>query len=329
MKMFYQQNAVQTVLHPDGDTTLLRALDTPLAEHCSGARSQSLVLGCDQQGSPMNVMSANASRTGRYTPYGLEATLPSATGFTGQLKAWSLPGYFLGSGYRFFNTVLMRFHSPDSFSPFAAGGINAYMYCGGDPVNRIDPSGHMDIFSIGRPRSPLHVGYDYTVYGPTSHRLRVAPYPSHRPGAAVIASSSTNTVANVSAGSPDYVMTTISAGPSNTAGTTGSTTFVRTSTRNYQPIDDSTRLHLANLTVERRFQDFIKTATPIRGMGGSKTRRLLLAIYKALRDKTEITAEDLSKLGADDSQKKNASVRVRRWTTAQMKRAGGNNIRLN
>jgi len=157
MKMFYQQNAVQTVLHPDGDTTLLRALDTPLAEHCSGARSQSLVLGCDQQGSPMNVMSANASRTGRYTPYGLETTLPSATGFTGQLKAWSLPGYFLGSGYRFFNTVLMRFHSPDSLSPFAAGGINAYMYCGGDPVNRIDPSGHMFKTSSGavkRSRSP-------------------------------------------------------------------------------------------------------------------------------------------------------------------------------
>ncbi|MFF5867184.1 RHS repeat-associated core domain-containing protein [Pseudomonas sp. NPDC012596] len=342
MKMFYQQNAVQTVLHPDGDTTLLRALDTPLAEHCSGARSQSLVLGCDQQGSPMNVMSANASRTGRYTPYGLETTLPSATGFTGQLKAWSLPGYFLGSGYRFFNTVLMRFHSPDSFSPFAAGGINAYMYCGGDPINRIDPSGHMDIFSIGRPRSPLHVGYDYSVHSLSAarHRLLVAPYPSQRPGAAVIASSSTNrvanvsagsstnTVANVSAGSPDYVMTTISAGPSSTSGTTGSTTFVRTSTRNYRSMDDSTRRHLAEPAVEQSFQDFIQTATPIRGMDGPQTQRLLFAIYKALRDKTEITAEDRSKFGADDFQKKNASVRVRRWTIAEMKRAGGNNVRL-
>ena len=346
MKMFYQQNAVQTVLHPDGDTTLLRALDTPLAEHCSGARSQSLVLGCDQQGSPMNVMSANASRTGRYTPYGLETTLPSATGFTGQLKAWSLPGYFLGSGYRFFNTVLMRFHSPDSLSPFAAGGINAYMYCGGDPVNRIDPSGHMDIFSIGRPRSPLHVGYDYSVHSLSAarHRLLVAPDPSQRPGAAVIASSSTNrvanvsagsstnTVASVSAGSPGHVMTTISAGPSNTAGTTGSATFVRTSTNNYRTyrtIDDSTRRHLTNPTVLRRFEDSIQTVKAIPGMDGPQTRGLLLAIFEHLRDKIEFTAEDRRKFGVTYLQKRNAAYRVHRWTRREMESAGGNNIRLN
>jgi len=317
MKIFYQQNAVQTVLHPDGDTTLLRALDTPLAEHCSGARSQSLVLGCDQQGSPMNVMSANASRTGRYTPYGLETTLPSATGFTGQLKAWTLPGYFLGSGYRFFNTVLMRFHSPDSFSPFAAGGINAYMYCAGDPVNRIDPSGHMQIFSIGRPRSPLRVGYDYTVYGPTPHRLRVAPYPSNRPGAAVIASSSSSAV------------TTVSAGPSNNAGTTGSTAFVRTSTNNYRTIDDSTRRHLTTPEVEGRFRDYIQTVGPIRGLDGQTTRDFLLVVFKALRNKTEVTADIRRGFGVNIGQKNSASVRVRRWIGEEMSHVGSNNVRFN
>lgn len=36
----------------------------------------------------------------------------------------------------------MRFHSPDSWSPFGGGGLNAYMYCMGDPVNRVDPTGH-------------------------------------------------------------------------------------------------------------------------------------------------------------------------------------------
>jgi RHS repeat-associated protein len=54
--------------------------------------------------------------------------------------------YHLGNGYRAYSPVLMRFTSPDSWSPFGAGGINSYAYCAGDPVNRADPSGH---FSVG------------------------------------------------------------------------------------------------------------------------------------------------------------------------------------
>ncbi|WP_434628282.1 RHS repeat-associated core domain-containing protein [Chromobacterium sp. CV08] len=49
----------------------------------------------------------------------------------------------LGNGYRAYSPALMRFHCPDSLSPFGAGGINAYGYCAGDPVNRADPSGHL------------------------------------------------------------------------------------------------------------------------------------------------------------------------------------------
>ncbi|AUH51297.1 hypothetical protein CXB49_10965 [Chromobacterium sp. ATCC 53434] len=49
----------------------------------------------------------------------------------------------LGNGYRAYSPALMRFHSPDSLSPFGAGGVNPYAYCAGDPVNRADPSGHL------------------------------------------------------------------------------------------------------------------------------------------------------------------------------------------
>ncbi|WP_238591846.1 RHS repeat-associated core domain-containing protein [Pseudomonas abietaniphila] len=49
----------------------------------------------------------------------------------------------MGAGYRAFNPVLMRFNSPDSLSPFGEGGLNPYAYCLGDPVNRLDPSGHL------------------------------------------------------------------------------------------------------------------------------------------------------------------------------------------
>ncbi|WP_412177811.1 RHS repeat-associated core domain-containing protein [Pseudomonas coronafaciens] len=51
----------------------------------------------------------------------------------------------MGNGYRAYNPVLMRFHSQDSLSPFGEGGLNAYAYGEGDSVNRVDPTGHINI----------------------------------------------------------------------------------------------------------------------------------------------------------------------------------------
>ncbi|WP_421570579.1 RHS repeat-associated core domain-containing protein [Stenotrophomonas sp. PD6] len=63
-------------------------------------------------------------------------------GYNGQLHepvgCWQI----LGNGYRVYNPVLMRFHSPDNRSPFDEGGINAYAYCSCDPVNHTDSTGH-------------------------------------------------------------------------------------------------------------------------------------------------------------------------------------------
>lgn len=49
--------------------------------------------------------------------------------------------YLLGAGYRAYHPGLMRFCSADEHSPFGLGGINAYAYCSGDPINFSDPSG--------------------------------------------------------------------------------------------------------------------------------------------------------------------------------------------
>ena len=42
----------------------------------------------------------------------------------------------------------MRFHTPDTWTPFASGEINAYTYCLWDPINLIDPSGHLSVLGI-------------------------------------------------------------------------------------------------------------------------------------------------------------------------------------
>ena len=61
--------------------------------------------------------------------------------YNGQLLDRLVQGYFLGNGRRLYRPVLMRFCSPDAFSPFEKGGLNSYAYCGGDPVNFSDPQG--------------------------------------------------------------------------------------------------------------------------------------------------------------------------------------------
>ena len=85
-----------------------------------------------------------------YLPFGYQVT-SSATdilGYTGQRREpWG--GYPLGNGRRLYQPTMMRFYQPDALSPFGRGGLNAYTYCQGDPVNRHDPSGQeaLDLLS--------------------------------------------------------------------------------------------------------------------------------------------------------------------------------------
>lgn len=85
------------------------------------------------------------SRIESYTAYGYSAsgTLNSVLGFNGEHRSDFSGLYMLGRGARSFSPVLMRFMSADPYSPFSLGGLNAYAYCAGDPINRVDRSGYM------------------------------------------------------------------------------------------------------------------------------------------------------------------------------------------
>lgn len=162
--IFYQNDKVQTLLQADRATTVVSTPQTVLAQCSANAlQAATMLLGTDQQASPLSESDPNGMRAAGYTPYGLESALQGCLGFTGQLRAGGLHGYLLGNGYRFYDPMLMRFYSPDALSPFSMGGLNCYAYCSGDPVNFSDPTGHMKRVHMAsstvrsRSRSPQRV----------------------------------------------------------------------------------------------------------------------------------------------------------------------------
>lgn len=78
-----------------------------------------------------------------WSAWGSGDTSDKLHGFNGERFDKVSGSYHLGNGYRDYSPALMRFKSPDSMSPFSYGGINAYAYCANDPINQVDPSGHI------------------------------------------------------------------------------------------------------------------------------------------------------------------------------------------
>ncbi|QSR71958.1 RHS repeat-associated core domain-containing protein [Aeromonas jandaei] len=69
--------------------------------------------------------------------------------FNGMHKDAILKMAHLGNGYRLYNQLIFRFNCHDSESPFGGGGVNAYVYCIGDPLNFTDPTGHVAVALVG------------------------------------------------------------------------------------------------------------------------------------------------------------------------------------
>ncbi len=141
---FYQRDKLVSLRQGSQQRTILRSADFPLAEWQAGDTSERGLLAIDEKGSVLEVQVANEAEQHHYSAYGHAPNLPSALtslSFTGEHCYLRLGAYLLGKGQRAYQPTLMRFFSPDYLSPFAAGGLNAYGYCNGDPINQIDPSG--------------------------------------------------------------------------------------------------------------------------------------------------------------------------------------------
>ncbi|SES82248.1 RHS repeat domain-containing protein [Pseudomonas graminis] len=108
----------------------------------TGGIRQTLLLGTDAQGS-LRIEAGSTVRTRRYTAHGAQASDVGdlAFGYTGE-QLEPLSGLCIPGGNRPYDPILMCFLAPDTDSPFGPGGINPYAWCGGDPVNRVDPDGH-------------------------------------------------------------------------------------------------------------------------------------------------------------------------------------------
>nr|HDS0971160.1 hypothetical protein [Pseudomonas putida] len=138
-RFFYSNGAVST-LQAGETVSFFRHAHLLLGEQAAGLSRLPLV---DRAGTVVGVGGV-AQHLG-YTAYGFlgfnHEAIESRTGFVAQLLDKPSCSYLLGAGRRVYSPALMRFYSADPLSPFDRGGFNSYVYCLGDPINRIDPTG--------------------------------------------------------------------------------------------------------------------------------------------------------------------------------------------
>ncbi|WXF87703.1 RHS repeat-associated core domain-containing protein [Pseudomonas syringae pv. atrofaciens] len=143
---FYNGEQLMTELHGDRQRTCIRAGAQLLAQQRrEGDEVMTTLIASDLHNSVLHASEDGHHADIAYTPFGHHQAVQAGAelpGFNGEQPDPLTGHYLLGNGYRAYNPVLMRFNSPDSMSPFGRGGLNAYAYCVGDPVNRTDPTGH-------------------------------------------------------------------------------------------------------------------------------------------------------------------------------------------
>ncbi|RXV65328.1 RHS repeat-associated core domain-containing protein [Burkholderia stabilis] len=153
------------------------------------------LLATDQQRTVLAACNATSIFPFVYTVYGYVyrsqgGRMLSRLGFNGECLEPVTGHYLLGHGYRIYDPCLMRFHSPDTMSPLGSGGINSYAYCSGDPINSVDPSGHIGISFRALARVVRALGIRRTKLLAIVKPTRRLPSPGRSMGAQAAAPSS-------------------------------------------------------------------------------------------------------------------------------------------
>ena len=167
---FYHEGRVINEINGSDLRTCWRQSGLLLGERRSDVGVQQVVT--DLQQSVLTIVSDTQRSEIAYSPYGFrpaEGGVFSLAGFNGEQLDPLTGLYLLGNGYRAYSPTLMRFLSPDNLSPFGAGGLNPYAYCLGDPINRVDPTGHVSWQSgLGIGLSIVSIAASILTFGATT-----------------------------------------------------------------------------------------------------------------------------------------------------------------
>lgn len=147
---FYQNNRCTTEICGSVTRSYFHHEGNLLAQRTAGADTPLLLFAVNSSNTVMSAFEQAGRTQYRYTPYGQRPASADSNmplGFNGEQLDEVTDCYSLGNGYRQYSPVLQRLCSPDDESPFEEGGLNAYAYCVGDPVNNVDPTGHFS-FSL-------------------------------------------------------------------------------------------------------------------------------------------------------------------------------------
>ena len=144
MLRFYQGDRLGCTVQGQSRVSYLHEGDRPLGQQQLGQPGQTLLLLTGANNSVLGESQQQSLREATYGAWGERSgdEMQCPLGFNGEIRERDTGWYLLGNGYRAYNPSLMCFHSPDSMSPFAAGGINPYTYCVGNPITLRDPTGH-------------------------------------------------------------------------------------------------------------------------------------------------------------------------------------------
>lgn len=141
-RLFYQNGRITTELGGSTPRSVFQHKGGLLAQSTLGFGASASIMVVDSGNTVMAELNHVAKAQFPYTPYGgrpAQSELNNPFAFNGERLSSVANCYLLC--YRAFSYARMRFGSPDNLSPFGKGGLNAYMYCAGDPINYVDPTG--------------------------------------------------------------------------------------------------------------------------------------------------------------------------------------------